>query len=155
MNTFYSLKHSRIQLYSRIGFRGEGTNIAKDDKPIRLNRNLIQRMISSKTTQKPASTALYSVRSRFIQDQQAWTRNTWQLRLIQVRLFGNTWSMCRIELKIWTCNIRITNKDKADSNQFKLGKGVLHEFKHKVKLKATHGYLMNLLDLAKSNRANN
>jgi hypothetical protein len=39
-----------------IGIRGEGTNIAKDDKPIRLNRNLIHQMISSKTTQKPAST---------------------------------------------------------------------------------------------------
>jgi hypothetical protein len=34
-----------------------------------------------------------------------------------------------------------------------LGKRVLHEFKHKVKLEATHGTLMNLLDLAKSNRA--
>jgi hypothetical protein len=57
MNMFYSWKDSRIQLYSRIGFRGEGTNIAKDDKSIRLNRNLIHQMISSKTTQKPASTA--------------------------------------------------------------------------------------------------
>jgi hypothetical protein len=47
---FYSWKHNWIQLYSRIGFRGEGTNIAKDDKSIRLNRNLIHRMISSKTT---------------------------------------------------------------------------------------------------------
>jgi hypothetical protein len=54
---FYSWKHNRIQMYSRIGFRGEGTNIAKDDKPIRLNRILIHRMISSKTIQKPASTA--------------------------------------------------------------------------------------------------
>jgi hypothetical protein len=40
-----------MQLYSRIGIRGEGTNIAKDDKPIRLNRNLIHRMISSEATQ--------------------------------------------------------------------------------------------------------
>jgi hypothetical protein len=151
----YSWKHNRIQLYSGIGFRGEGTNIAKDDKPIRLNQNLIHRMISSKTTQKLASTAWYSVISRFTQDQQVWTLNTWQIRLIRVRLFGNTWSMCRIELKIWTCNIRITNKDKVDSNQSKLGKGVLHEFKHKVKLKATHGNLMNLFDLAKSKRADN
>jgi hypothetical protein len=30
---------------------------------------------------------------------------------------------------------------------------VLHEFKHKAKSKATHVNLMNLLDLAKSNRA--
>jgi hypothetical protein len=41
--------------------------------------------------------------------------------------------MRRIELEMWTFNIRITNKDKADSSQSKLGKGVLHEFKHKVK----------------------
>jgi hypothetical protein len=46
-----------MQLYSRIGVRGEGTNIAEDDEPIRLNRNLIHRMISSNKTQKPASTA--------------------------------------------------------------------------------------------------
>jgi hypothetical protein len=45
--------------------------------------------------------------------------------------------------------ISITKQDKADSNQSKLDKGVLHEFKHKVKLKATRGNLMNLLDLAK------
>jgi hypothetical protein len=30
----------------------EGTNITKEDKSIRLNRNLIHRMISSKTTPK-------------------------------------------------------------------------------------------------------
>jgi hypothetical protein len=45
--------------------------------------------------------------------------------------------------------IRIIKKDKADSNQSRLGKEVLHEFKHKVKLKATRGNLMNLLNLAK------
>jgi hypothetical protein len=52
MSMFYPWKHNRIQLYSRIGVRGEGTNITKDDKPIRLNQNLIHRMIISKTTQK-------------------------------------------------------------------------------------------------------
>jgi hypothetical protein len=41
--------------------------------------------------------------------------------------------MCRIEIKILTCNIRIIKQDKADSNQSKLGKRVLHEFKRKVK----------------------
>jgi hypothetical protein len=51
--------------------------------------------------------------------------------------------------------IRIIERDKADSNQSKLGKGVLHEFKHKVKTQTTRGNLMNLLDLAKSNRADN
>jgi hypothetical protein len=48
-----------------------------------------------------------------------------------------------------TRNVKITKQDKADPNQSKLGKRVLHEFKHKVKLKATHGNLTNLLDLAK------
>jgi hypothetical protein len=51
--------------------------------------------------------------------------------------------------KIWTCDVKITKQDKADPNQSKLGKRVLHEFKHKVKPKATQGNLMNLLDLAK------
>jgi hypothetical protein len=46
-------------------------------------------------------------------------------------------------------DVKITKQDKADPNQSKLSKGVLHEFKHKVKLKATRGNLMNLLDLAK------
>jgi hypothetical protein len=45
--------------------------------------------------------------------------------------------------------IRIIKKDKADPNPSRLGKNVLHEFKHKAKLKATRGNLMNLLDLAK------
>jgi hypothetical protein len=52
-------------------------------------------------------------------------------------------------------HVGITKQGKADPNQSKLGKRVLHEFKHKVKLKATRGNLMNLLDLAKSNRADN
>jgi hypothetical protein len=45
--------------------------------------------------------------------------------------------------------IRIIEKDKVDPNPSKLGKEVLHEFKHKAKLKATQGNLMNLLNLAK------
>jgi hypothetical protein len=45
--------------------------------------------------------------------------------------------------------IRIIKINKADPNQSRLGKEVLHEFKHKVKLKATQGNLMNLLNLAK------
>jgi hypothetical protein len=45
---------------------------------------------------------------------------------------------------------RIIKGDKADPNPSRLGKEVLHEFKHKVKLKATRGNLMNLLDLAKN-----
>jgi hypothetical protein len=50
------------------------------------------------------------------------------------------------------CKLDLHNdhqKDKAESNPSRLGKEVLHEFKHKVKLKATRGNLMNLLNLAK------
>jgi hypothetical protein len=45
--------------------------------------------------------------------------------------------------------IRIIKRDKADPNPSRLGKKVLHEFKHKAKLKETRGNLMNLLNLAK------
>jgi hypothetical protein len=45
--------------------------------------------------------------------------------------------------------IRIIKRDKADPNPSRLGKEVLHEFKHEAKLKATQGNLMNLLNLAK------
>jgi hypothetical protein len=152
---FHSWYNYRIQLYSRIGFRGEGTSIAKDDKSIRLKQNLIHRMTSSETTQKPASTAWYPVLSRFMQDQQAWTLNTWQSRLIQVRLLKSTWSMHHIGLKIWTRNIRIVRQDKVESNQSKLGNKSVTWIKHEAKFKATRDNLMNLLDLAKFNRANN
>jgi hypothetical protein len=63
--------------------------------------------------------------------------------------------MHHIELKIWTCIIWIVKQDKAESNQSKLGKRVLHELNMEVKSKATRGNLMNSLDLAKSNRADN
>jgi hypothetical protein len=45
--------------------------------------------------------------------------------------------------------IRIVKRDKADPNPSRLGKKVLHEFKHKAKLRTTRGNLMNLLNLAK------
>jgi hypothetical protein len=45
--------------------------------------------------------------------------------------------------------IRIIKRYKADPNPSRLGKKVLHDFKHKVKLKATRGNLMNILNLAK------
>jgi hypothetical protein len=48
-----------------------------------------------------------------------------------------------------------SQRGKAETNQSRLGKRVLHEFKHKAKSKATRGNLMNLLDLAKSKRADN
>jgi hypothetical protein len=46
-------------------------------------------------------------------------------------------------------HIRITERYKADPNPSRLGKKVLHEFKHKAKLKTTQGNLMNLLNFAK------
>jgi hypothetical protein len=47
-------------------------------------------------------------------------------------------------------------QDKAESSQSKLGNKSVAWIKHKeVKFKATHGNLMNLLDLAKSNKADN
>jgi hypothetical protein len=54
-------------------------------------------------------------------------------------------------------NIQHVNhkQDRAESSQSKLGKRVLHELNIRAKFKATHGNLMNLLDLTKSNRANN
>jgi hypothetical protein len=47
-------------------------------------------------------------------------------------------------------------QDRAESNQSKLSNKSVTWIKHKkVKFEATHGNLMNLLDLAKSNRADN
>jgi hypothetical protein len=47
-------------------------------------------------------------------------------------------------------------QDRAESNQSKLGNKSVTWIKHKkVEFKTTHGNLMNLSDLAKSNRANN
>jgi hypothetical protein len=48
-----------------------------------------------------------------------------------------------------------SQRGEAETNRSILGKRVLHEFKHKAKPKAARGNLMNLLDLAKSNRADN
>jgi hypothetical protein len=65
---FHSWKHNRIQLYNRIGVHEEETNITKEDKSIRLNRNLIHRMISSKTTQNlhlPHDTSSFKIYTRF------------------------------------------------------------------------------------------
>jgi hypothetical protein len=47
-------------------------------------------------------------------------------------------------------------QDGAESNQSKLGNKSVTLIKHKkVEFKTTHGNLMNLFDLAKSNRADN
>jgi hypothetical protein len=46
-------------------------------------------------------------------------------------------------------------QNKAESNQPKLAIRVLHELNIRTKFKATQGNLMNLLDLAKSNRDDN
>jgi hypothetical protein len=47
-----------------------------------------------------------------------------------------------------------SQKGKTETNRSRLGKRVLHEFKQ-IKSKATGGNLMNLLDLAKTNRTDN
>jgi hypothetical protein len=56
-------------------------------------------------------------------------------------------------------NLKIQHVDhkqyRAEYNQSKLAIRVLHELNIRAKFKATHDNLMNLLDLAKSNRANN
>jgi hypothetical protein len=52
-------------------------------------------------------------------------------------------------VKIRTRLVQGSRKDEADPNLSRLGKSVLYEFKHKVKLKVTRGNLMNLLDPAK------
>jgi hypothetical protein len=44
---------------------------------------------------------------------------------------------------------RIIKRDKADPNPSRLGKRVLHEFKHKAETQSNTGNLMNPLDLAK------
>jgi hypothetical protein len=45
--------------------------------------------------------------------------------------------------------MRIIKRYEADPNPSRLGKKVLHEFKHKAKTQSNTGNLMNLLDLAK------
>jgi hypothetical protein len=46
-------------------------------------------------------------------------------------------------------------QNKAECSQSKLGNESDTRIKYKAKFEATHGNLMNLLDLAKSNRADN
>jgi hypothetical protein len=61
--------------------------------------------------------------------------------------------MHHIELMIWTRIIWIA--DKIEPNLVILGNKSVTWIKHEAKSKATRGNLMNLLDLAKSNRADN
>jgi hypothetical protein len=49
----------------------------------------------------------------------------------------------------------ITNKIEPNLVDLNWAMRVLHELNIREKFKATHGNLMNLLDLAKSNRADN
>jgi hypothetical protein len=51
--------------------------------------------------------------------------------------------------------IWITNKIEPDLVSLNWAIRVLHELNIRAKFKTTHGNLMNLLDLAKSNRADN
>jgi hypothetical protein len=63
--------------------------------------------------------------------------------------------MHHVELRILTYIIWITNKIEPNLINLDWAKRVLHELNIRAKFKATHGNLMNLLDLAKSNRADN
>jgi hypothetical protein len=63
--------------------------------------------------------------------------------------------MHHIELRILNTHHMDRKQDRAESNQPKLGNKSVTWIKHEAKFKATRGNLMNLLDLAKSNRADN
>jgi hypothetical protein len=63
--------------------------------------------------------------------------------------------MRHIKLRIWTYIIWIVNKIEPNLINLNWAIRVLHELNIKAKFKATHGNLMNLLDFAKSNRADN
>jgi hypothetical protein len=59
------------------------------------------------------------------------------------------------ELKILNTHHMNRKQNRAESSQSKLGNKSVTWNKHEAKFKATRGNLMNLLDLAKSNRADN
>jgi hypothetical protein len=63
--------------------------------------------------------------------------------------------MHHVELKTLTYNMWITNKMEPNLVNLNWAIRLLHELNIRAKFKATHGNLMNLLGLAKSNRANN
>jgi hypothetical protein len=63
--------------------------------------------------------------------------------------------MHHMELRIWSRIIWIVNKIESNLINLNWAKRVLHELNIKQNSKATHGNFMNLLDLAKSNRADN
>jgi hypothetical protein len=64
-------------------------------------------------------------------DQRAWTRKTWQSRLIRVRLLKSMWSMHHIELKIWARIIWIANKIEPNLVNLNWAIRVLHELNMK------------------------
>jgi hypothetical protein len=63
--------------------------------------------------------------------------------------------MHHVELRIWARIIWIVNKIEPNLTNLNWAIRVLHELNIKAKFKATQDNLMNLLDLAKSNRADN
>jgi hypothetical protein len=63
--------------------------------------------------------------------------------------------MRHIELRIWTYIIWIANKIEPNLVNLNWAIRVLHELNIRAKFKATHDNLMNLLDLVKSNSADN
>jgi hypothetical protein len=90
-----------------------------------------------------------------MQDKQAWTRNTWQSRLILSSAIKKHLIHAPHRVENLNAHHMDRKQDKAESNQSKLGNKSVTWIKHKAKLKATHGNLINLLDIAKSNRADN
>jgi hypothetical protein len=112
---FHSWGDYRIRLYSWIGFRGEGTNIANKLEPA-------------------------------TRDNLDWFEFGYREHMTRLPRQAKDLSVQHVDHK----------QDRAESNQSKLGNKSVTWIKHKkVKFKATHGNLMNLLDLAKSNRADN
>jgi hypothetical protein len=63
--------------------------------------------------------------------------------------------MHHVELKTLTYNMWITNKIEPNLVNLNWAIRLLHELNIREKFKATHGNLMNLLGLAKYNRADN
>jgi hypothetical protein len=141
MNTFYSWKHNWIRLNSRIGIHEEGTNITNQDKSIRLDWNLIHRMTSSKTTQKPASTAWYPALSRFIEDLASLNPQHVTTQIDSVSAIREHVIHVLFNQGYELDSHKDHRKDRADPNQSRLGKEVLHEFKHKVRTQRNTGQL--------------
>jgi hypothetical protein len=81
------------------------------------------------------------------------TRNMWQSRLIWVSAVEEHVIHAPHQVEDLNTHDMDRKWDRAESNQSKLGNMSVTWIKHEAKSKATRGNLMNLLDLAKYNRA--